>query len=406
MKQPYLKQPLGLFLLTILVLTAGRIDPAHAQDSELERLYQEGQYAEAVKTVGKKDPSNPSEALYLGLSHLRLGNQKEAISAWQQYVRLEPGGEGNREISKYLTLLLQEEAKRTAREVLQQEKQLSGNGKIDPRAIAVTPFQNFGQQSFGPLTKGLVAMIITDLSKVKALKVVERIQLRALLDELKLAQSGLVDTKNAPRIGKLLGAGKITTGSFLDIEQEQIRLNASVTQTESGDLISSPQAGGDLPSFYKMQKELVFKILCGIGHCPEGLDRRTKEAVETIHTKNFKAFRFYSQGLESLDQGKYREASRFFFMAVGQDPEFELARKALLETPLFPLDLAAMISGAEAVGRGQMAIPFTNTLYAAPRIPEKIVGQQMISPILGILTPPAPLTTVPVRIEINFPQQP
>ncbi|MDC4206471.1 MAG: hypothetical protein MPW17_10295 [Candidatus Manganitrophus sp.] len=401
-----MRRPLILFVFFIWVTPMlGWAEEIGRPESAAKTLYQEGRYAEIIQAYEGKE-AGAQEALYLGLSHLRAGDQSKAIAAWKQYVRLDPGSEGNREVSKYLTLLLQEEAKRTAREILQQEKELTG--KIDARAIAVSPFQNLGQQTYAPLSKGLAAMIITDLSKVKTLKVVERVQLKALLDELKLSQSGLVDAKSAPRVGKLLGAGKITTGSFLDLEQERIRLDAAVTQTENGRSLTNPEVQGDLPAFYQLEKELVFKILCGIGHCPESLDSQTKAAVGTIHTKNFKAFRLYSQGLEYLDQGKYREASRSFFLAVEEDPEFELARKALLDTPLFPLDLTAMISGAEAIGDGGAAILSTGTIFAAPQLPQGSAGHQVMAPSMGMLVPPTPSGSagapppVPVRIDVQF----
>lgn len=390
-----------LFVLFLLLMpTAGWSQEIGRPESAVKALYQEGRYAEIIQAFEGREGADAQEALYLGLSHLRTGDRSKAIAAWKQYVRLDPGSEGSREVSKYLTLLLKEEAKRTAREILQQEKQLAG--KIDAKAIAVSPFENLGQQTYAPLSKGLAEMIITDLSKVRTLKVVERVQLKALLDELKLSQSGLVDAKSAPRVGKLLGAGKITTGSFLDLEQEKIRLDAAVTQTENGKSLTNPEVHGDLPTFYQLEKELVFKILCGIGHCPESLDSRTKEAVGAIHTRNFKAFRLYSQGLEYLDQGKYREASHSFFLAVEEDPEFELARKALLDTPLFPLDLTAMISGAEAIGDGGSAILSAGTLFAFPQLPEPAPGREAISPGLGVLTPSGPPSSVPVQIRVQF----
>jgi TolB-like protein len=394
-------------LLILFVPMSGWGAEMGSPEAAVKRLYKEGRYDEIIQALEGKEGTDAQEALYLGLSHLQNGNQSKAIAAWKQYVQLEPGSEGSREVSKYLTVLLQEEAKRTAREILKEEKQIAA--KIDARAIAVSPFQNLGQQSYAPLSKGLAAMIITDLSKVKTLKVVERVQLKALLDELKLSQSGLVDAKSAPRVGKLLGAGKITTGSFLDLDQEKIRLDAAVTQTESGKSLTNPEVQGTLPTFYQLEKELVFKILCGIGHCPESLDSQTQEAVGTIHTRNFKAFRLYSQGLEYLDQGKYREASHSFFLAVEEDPEFELARRALLDTPLFPLDLAAMISGAEAIGDGGTAILSTGTVFAAPQLPQSSAGHQAMAPSIGMLTPPTsvsagspPPSTVPVQIDVQF----
>ncbi len=399
-----MRRQLIFFVLFVLLLpTLGRTEELGRPESAAKRLYQEGQYTEIIKSLGGKADVDAQEALYLGLSYLRTGDQSKAIIAWKQYVQIDPGSEGSREVSKYLTLLLQEEAKRTAREILQQEKQIAV-GKIDAKAIAVSPFENLGHQTYAPLSKGLAEMIITDLSKVKTLKVVERVQLKALLDELKLSQSGLVDAKSAPRVGKLLGAGKITTGSFLDLDQEKLRLDAAVTQTESGKSLTNSEVHGELPTFYRLEKELVFKILCGIGHCPESLDSQTKAAVETIHTRNFKAFRLYSQGLEYLDQAKYREASRSFFLAVEEDPEFELARKALLDTPLFPLDLTAMISGAEKIGDGGTAILAAGPFFAAPQIPQSTDGHQVMAPSIGMLTPPtpSPSNTVPVNIRVQF----
>lgn len=404
-----------LFLLLFFFLEAGSRTAAAdetAPAGSLKRLYQEGRYREGIDFMAGKKAGNSEEALYLGLSHLRLGNQAGAIEAWKQYVRMEEGSEGARDLSRYLTLLLQEEAKRSARQIMQQEKSLAG--KIDFRTIAVSPFQNLGKQSDAPLSKGLAEMVITDLSRVQSLKVVERIQLQAILNELKLSQSGLVDKKSAPRVGKLLGAGKIATGSLLDVGDEKLRLDAAVTETEKGKLLTSPEVTGGLSNFFQLEKALVFKILCGIGHCAESLDSETKASVEKIHTRNLKAFRLYAQGLDRLDQGRYREASRFFFLAVEEDPEFDLARKALLEAPLFPLDLSAMIASAESIGRGEKGTFSLPIALTPPSLPEKGPGVQAMAPGLEMLTPAGPLSsggagapaspaaTVPVTIGVQF----
>jgi len=416
-----------VLFVSLLPIQGGFLIPSSEAKGEevpssetLKQHYREGRYKEGIALMAGKKIETSEEALYLGLSHLRLGNQAGAIEAWKGYVRMEEGSEGARDLSRYLTLLLQEEAKRVARQVLQQEKSLTE--KMDARTIAVSPFQNLGKQTYAPLSKGLAEMIITDLSKVKTLKVVERIQIQAILNELKLSQSGLVDKKSAPRVGKLLGAGKITTGSFLDVGEERLRLDAAVTETEKGKLLTSPEVTGDLLNFFQLQKALVFKILCGIGQCPESLDSRTQASVEKIHTRNLTAFRLYSQGIDLLDQGKYREASRFFFLAVEEDPEFDLARKALLETPLFPLDLSAMIASAESIGQGEderrnlsLREPILKGNFSAPVVPapiplpEKGFGYRAMAPAVEMMTPvtsptgpPSSAATVPVTIGVQF----
>jgi TolB-like protein len=384
------------FAFFVLILSTPAWPAEAATETETIALYQSGDYAKVIELLKAKPGHSVQEALYLGLSYLRLGNKGRAIDAWKEYVRLDPGSEGARDISQYLTLLIREEAKRTTRAIRKQEK-ITGN-IVDPDAVAVSPFRNLGKAAYDPLSKGLAEMIITDLSQVKSLKVVERIQIQALLDELKLSQSGLVDPKSAPEVGKLLGAGKIATGSFLDLDQEKMRLDASIAETEDGKLITSPGVSGKLATFYDLEKSLVFKILCGLGQCPESLDSRTLHAVEAIHTKNFKAFRLYSAGLDFLDKGNYREASKSFFLALEEDPEFNLARRALLDTPRVPFDLTAMIAGGEAAARNQAAVAGGAGLPIVATIPDKGVRAMLIPPISQ-----QPIsTTSTVHVHITF----
>ena len=386
-----------LFVLSLVLavpLAAWAADAV--SETEAIALYQNGDYAKVVELLNAKPGHSVQESLYLGLSYLRLGNKEKAIDAWKEYVKLDPGSEGARDISQYLTLLIREEAKRTTKTMRKQEK-ITGN-IVDPDAVAVSPFRNLGKASYDPLSKGLAEMIITDLSQVKSLKVVERIQIQALLDELKLSQSGLVDPKSAPQVGKLLGAGKITTGSFLDLDQEKMRLDAAVAETENGKLIASPGVSGNVATFYDLEKSLVFKILCGLGQCPESLDSRTLQAVQAIHTKNFKAFRHYSAGLDFLDKGNYREAAKSFFLAVEEDPEFNLARQALIDTPRVPFDVSAMIAGGESAAKNQGAVVGGASLPIVVTIPEKGVRALMIP---SIAQQPIP-TTSTVHVHISF----
>jgi|GEM_PF-2066585 len=406
-----------LFSLWLVPVRGGYGEVASSNQAEslsgFQAIYQTGNYDEVIRRLETKESPTSQEALFLGLSYIQLGKQTEAIDAWRRYVRMEPGSEGARDISRFLTLLLQKEAKRTAIERLQQEKTFSPT--LELNAIAVFPFTNLGKPEWEPLSKGLAEMIITDLSQVKTLKVVERIKIQAILNELKLSQSGLVDMTSAPRVGKLLGTGKMTTGSFVNLEEEGLRLNATVIQTESGNILTAPEATGASSAFFQLQKTLVFTILCGIGQCPESLDSTTKEAIEKVHTKNLTAIRLYAQGLDLLDQEKYREAARSFFLAVEEDPEFELARKALRETPLFPLDIEAIgtfvevmdqlegkssLSGTIAspetivIGQGEGAASVWSSFFEKEPI-RQIVGPSTLQMIPQNIN-------VPVSVNVNF----
>lgn len=394
------RQLIRLLFVSMFMLTAASAHSAvPVEIEEIKQLYQNGQYTKVVTALGESGDWDGAQSLYLGLSHLRMGNTMKAIKAWQSYVRLEQGSEGGRKISRYLTILLQKEAEHLAKKRVAQEK--SFTEKLDPKAVAVYPFANKGTASYAPLSRGLAAMIITDLSQVEGLTVVERIQIQAILDELKLAKSGIVNPESAPRIGKLVGAAKFTTGSFLDLEEKNIRLDATVTQTESGKRLGAIDASGELSSFYTIQKVLVFKLLCSLGYCPESLDDPTRLLVEKIHTKNLKAFRHFSDGLVAFDQRHYRDARRGFILALEEDPDFDLAREALLDTPLLSLKVANIISGAEAIDQGgALRFPIKPLVASIPvyRLPIPVTPEIFLQPGGGAAT-----TTVPVQVQVNFP---
>src|SRR4030067_3126095 len=119
-------------------------------------------------------------------------------------------------LSSWAGQVITEDARLWARKVLKEEKTLQTvEGQ---NTLAVLYFQDkTGQMELDPLQKGLTLMLITDLSGVKDLQLLERGRLQALIEEMGLAGSGLVETGTAPRVGKLsggqwLGGGDKTAG--------------------------------------------------------------------------------------------------------------------------------------------------------------------------------------------------
>src|SRR5665647_2880155 len=83
------------------------------------------------------------------------------------------------------------------------------------KTIAISYFDNSsGDAKYNALSKGIADMLITDLSKVKGITIVEREKLEKLIGEIKLGQSKYFDPATAQKLGKGLGAQNILTGSF------------------------------------------------------------------------------------------------------------------------------------------------------------------------------------------------
>src|SRR5438552_18577221 len=66
------------------------------------------------------------------------------------------------------------------------------------KRIAISYFDNNSKdKEWDPIQKGLADMLITDLSQLKSVEIVEREKLNAILDELKLQKSKYIDPSTA-----------------------------------------------------------------------------------------------------------------------------------------------------------------------------------------------------------------
>ena len=70
--------------------------------------------------------------------------------------------------------------------------------KLEPYLFAISYFDNTsGLEEYNPLSKDLADMLITDLSNVKSIQIVEREKLESLLKEIELGESKFMDESTA-----------------------------------------------------------------------------------------------------------------------------------------------------------------------------------------------------------------
>jgi tetratricopeptide (TPR) repeat protein len=281
------------------------------------------QYDKAIsefREVLKDDPTRPYATYYLGLAYLKNENRSEAIKTFKSYSNpREPLVE--HQIKKQLLILEMVESMKLAKAAVQQEKSLE---TIQPReeTVAVFYFKDLSpDHRFRHLQKAIATMIITDLSQVESLHVLERMRIQYLLTEMKMGQTGIVEKKTAPKTGRLLGAESLIVGSF---NSGSFRVNTNVASTTENQLKGSIAVHSEVDEFYIVQKELVYKILevLEVELTPE-----EKAKFSKYHTKNLNAVIYFGQGLEALDKNEWKEAKEYFNRAVEEDPSFKLAMK-------------------------------------------------------------------------------
>lgn len=288
-----------------------------------------GQLEEAVNEFTKvleQEPGDPHATFYLGIAYLNMGEVSQTIATWKNYSnKSKPLVE--QEIKRQLTLLEIAESMRLAKEALSKEKELQAKHP-EPGTLAVFYFKDTSSDNkYRHLQKALAMMIITDLSQIESLQVVERIRMQFLLAEMGLGQTGLVNKETAPGVGKLLGAESLVVGT---LEPGSLSVKSTIASSSKQNVVGIFTVTAEEQEFYILEKEIVFAILKVLGI---SLTPAEEELVGKYHTKNLKAVIYFGMGLEALDEGNWEEAKNFFDKAREEDPEFLLAGNAASACP-------------------------------------------------------------------------
>ncbi|MDA8139727.1 MAG: hypothetical protein M0036_13845 [Desulfobacteraceae bacterium] len=220
-----------------------------------------------------------------------------------------------------------EDVRQWARQVIAQENSLQA--QTGTKAVSILYFDNQTQRpELDPLQKGLAVMLITDLSKIDTIQVVERVKIQALLDELKLGTTGLVDQSTAPRVGRLVGAAYIVGGRLEPAKKDAIRIDSNLLSVARQNSIGQPASSGPFEELLRMEKEIAFEIvrLLGLELTPAQIEELRKPL-----TTNLNSLMLWFQGINLSDKKDYNKAADAYQSALKIDPAFKPAQSTLEE---------------------------------------------------------------------------
>ncbi|MCK5683014.1 tetratricopeptide repeat protein [bacterium] len=271
-------------------------------------------------------PGEPFSVLYLGMTYLNKNEFGKTVEIWSGYRnKKEPIVED--EIKRLTTVIQIKQSQIMAEKAIAEEKKLK-TIKPDMETVAVCYFADMSpDKSLRAFQKGMVAMVITDLAKIKSLKVVERLQLQALFQEMKLGQTGIVDASTAPRVGHLLGAENIIVGNLIE---GSIKMVASLSSTSGKKVKGTTSYTVEKEDFFELPKVLTLNMAEVMGI---QVSDSEKQAIGIPETKNFEAFILFGQALEELDLGNWAKAKNLFREAYKLDPSFNRAKERSDDTP-------------------------------------------------------------------------
>lgn len=270
-----------------------------------------------------------------------------------------------------------------AKNVIQNEKTLAI--ATDEKSLVILYFNNMtGRKELAPLEKGMTLMLLTDLSKVPGLQLVERIKLQALAEELKLGTSGLVDQATAPRIGRLVGARSIIGGDFLGKDKRIFDTQSRLLDVEASTITGQFSESGVLEDILETEKKLVFSII-------EKLKITLKPEVAVALRKpcstNLKALDALFRGVDASDRGDYQRAGDLYQEALAADPDVCVAAVSLQElVKMGTYSDRVRFAPPNAIGDTAQSVSSqtsSTSKFSTPKV--------------------VPRTTTPVNIKVNFP---
>ena len=265
-------------------------------------------------------PSDALGPMVIGGCQEKDGRYDLAFATYTDFANKYPQTRGVAAVRALAQLALRTQATATAKLALQRESTLTALAP-EPSTVAVLPMTIAGDSSLQPLSRGLAELMVTDLAMVRSLRLLERIQVGALLDELKLGQSGRADPSTAARVGRLLRAERMVQGVASMTQNGPVRMSAAVVRGD-GTVRTGAQVNGNFKQLLDLEKQLVFGLATELGI---QLTEAERQRILRQGPRNLAAFLAYSKGLEALDRGAYRTAAMHFNAAVRADPSFQAA---------------------------------------------------------------------------------
>ena len=177
------------------------------------------------------------------------------------------------------------------------------------------------------LSKGLADMLISDLSVVQGIKIVERAALQKVLEEQALGLTGVTDDDSAVELGKLLQANQLIYGAYI-VNDDLIRIDSKLVSVETGSILHAFDVKGDIDDLFDLQSEMATIL-------HQKLNLQEQLVPKQAETKSVDALARYYIAIDHLDNKRYTDAESEFIKATELDPLFYRAQEGLAESYKF-----------------------------------------------------------------------
>jgi curli biogenesis system outer membrane secretion channel CsgG len=160
------------------------------------------------------------------------------------------------------------------------------------------------------------------------LDIVERDKLETILKEQKISNSKDFDPNTAVKVGKLLGAQIILTGGYFEM-MGSLRIDARFIDVQTGKILKSDGVDGQTSSFFKIQKQLSWKIIKNMDTKITDEEKKELMANENSKALTIEDLKEYSKALDFYDKGNKSEAKKIGEKLMKKYPDFQPLKNLL-----------------------------------------------------------------------------
>jgi serine/threonine protein kinase/lipopolysaccharide biosynthesis regulator YciM len=200
------------------------------------------------------------------------------------------------------------------------------------KSIVVMPFENnTGDESQDYWRKALSNMLIYDLIQSKLIRVLTEDRLLEILEKLNLQDEKSYTSEDLKKVAEQGRVSHILTGNYTKAE-DTLRIYTKLQNIITGELIDSHKVEGQgEPTFYSAVDLLTPWVKSQFNFTSDEIAADPDRNIEEILTGSPQALKYYDQGKQYYQEGKFEKSNEALEKAINIDPGFVIAYKRISE---------------------------------------------------------------------------
>jgi serine/threonine protein kinase len=197
-------------------------------------------------------------------------------------------------------------------------------------SLAVLNFKNnTGDSALDIWSESFRDLLITDLSQSRYLRIQSAERVNQILSLLNQKEETSYSADVLGEIGRKAGVETIITGNFTK-SGDTLRVNVSLLDAESGDLINSEKSEGrEDAGFLPLVDDLTRKIKSSLNLTKTQISSDQDMEIGVITTSNPEAYQYYKEGRTLFMRMDYRSSINLMERAIEFDPGFAMAYRSI-----------------------------------------------------------------------------